>query len=181
MRAAAALSGCAMSTPYRLTGQSLLRAERNLNECNWSRARKKIGPVNQPCDRPIDVISIASLIFLVTSRLADQRNKPVDLEVRFPSPYRPRLSAAAPPRESNRPPSTPPGPEYFRPLCRGVPDNRKPNDRPTRLCWCPRQSSPGSVRSRVSAMGRGHVDSPSARVSVAPGSVGVLARWQRFA
>src|SRR5215831_7426265 len=75
MRAAAALSGCAMSTPYRLTGQSLLRAERNLNECNWSRARKKIGPVNQPCDRPIDVISIASLIFLVTSRLADQRKK----------------------------------------------------------------------------------------------------------
>src|SRR5260370_42000947 len=59
----------------RLTGQSLLRAEWNSNECNWSTARKKIGPVNRPCDRPIDVISIASLIFLVTSRLADQRMK----------------------------------------------------------------------------------------------------------
>src|SRR5260370_34486979 len=59
----------------RLTGQSLLRAEWNSNECNWSTARKKIGPVNRPCDRPIDVISIASLMFLVTSRLADQRTK----------------------------------------------------------------------------------------------------------
>src|ERR1700737_5016129 len=58
-----------------LTGQSLLRADRNSNECNWSTARKKIGPVNRPCDRPIDVISIASLMFLVTSRLADQRRK----------------------------------------------------------------------------------------------------------
>src|SRR5438034_377426 len=62
-----------ISASCRLTGQSLLRAERNSNECNWSTARKKIGPVNRPCDRPIDVISIASLIFLVTSRLADQR------------------------------------------------------------------------------------------------------------
>src|SRR5215813_4053074 len=59
----------------RLTGQSLLRAEANPNECNRSTARKKIGPVNQPCDRPIDVISIASLMFLVTSGLADQRTK----------------------------------------------------------------------------------------------------------
>src|SRR5712671_5448172 len=57
----------------RLTGQSLLRAEWNSNECNWSTARKKIGPVNRPCDRPIDVFSIASLMFWVTSRLADQR------------------------------------------------------------------------------------------------------------
>src|SRR5216684_2025103 len=57
----------------RLTGQSLLRAERNSNKCNWSTARKKIGPVNRPCDRPIDVFSIASLMFWVTSRLADQR------------------------------------------------------------------------------------------------------------
>src|SRR5215831_16771821 len=32
---------------------------------------KKIGPVNRPCDRLIDVITIASLFFLVTSRLAD--------------------------------------------------------------------------------------------------------------
>jgi len=47
----------------RLTGQSLLRAERNPNQCNWSAARKKIGPVNHPCDRLIDVISIASLFF----------------------------------------------------------------------------------------------------------------------
>ena len=62
----------------RLTGQSLVRAERNSNERNWSTARKKIGPVNRPCDRPIDVISIASLIFLVTSRLADQRKKTGD-------------------------------------------------------------------------------------------------------
>src|SRR5437016_8874759 len=60
---------------YRLTGQSLLRAERNSNKCNWSTARKKIGPVNRPCDRPIDVFSIASLMFWVTSRLADQRKK----------------------------------------------------------------------------------------------------------
>src|SRR5437870_1603971 len=59
----------------RLTGQSLLRAERNSNKCNWSTARKKIGPVNRPCDRPIDVFSIASLMFWVTSRLADQRKK----------------------------------------------------------------------------------------------------------
>jgi hypothetical protein len=58
---------------FRLTGQSLLRAEWNSNRCNWSTARKKIGPVNRPCDRPIDVISIASLIILVTSRLAGQR------------------------------------------------------------------------------------------------------------
>src|SRR6266478_3155221 len=58
-----------------LTGQSLLRAERNSNKCNWSTARKKIGPVNRPCDRPIDVFSIASLMFWVTSRLADQRKK----------------------------------------------------------------------------------------------------------
>jgi hypothetical protein len=29
-------------------------------------------------DRPIDVISIASLIILVTSRLADQRTKALD-------------------------------------------------------------------------------------------------------
>src|SRR6266704_6658949 len=58
---------------FRLTGQSLLRAERNSNKCNWSTARKKIGPVNRPCDRPIDVFSIASLMFWVTSRLADQR------------------------------------------------------------------------------------------------------------
>jgi hypothetical protein len=64
-----------LPVPTELTGQSLLRAERNSNECNWSTARKKIGPVNRPCDRPIDVISIASLIFLVTSRLADQRTK----------------------------------------------------------------------------------------------------------
>src|SRR2546422_11522957 len=56
-----------------LTGQSLLRAARNSNECNRSRARKKIGPVKGPCDRPIDVFSMPSLIFLVTSRLADQR------------------------------------------------------------------------------------------------------------
>src|SRR6516164_7180803 len=42
----------------RLTGQSLLRVEWNSNRCNWSTARKKIGPVNRPCDRPIDVISI---------------------------------------------------------------------------------------------------------------------------
>jgi hypothetical protein len=49
----------------RLTGQSLLSAERNPNKCNWSTARKKIGPVNHPCDRLIDVISIASLFFLV--------------------------------------------------------------------------------------------------------------------
>jgi hypothetical protein len=34
---------------------------------------KKIGPVNRPCDRPIDLISIASLIILVTSRLAGQQ------------------------------------------------------------------------------------------------------------
>src|SRR5712691_4667324 len=40
-----------------------------------STARKKIGPVNRPCDRPIDVFSIASLMFWVTSRLADQRKK----------------------------------------------------------------------------------------------------------
>ena len=60
----------------RLTGQSLLRAERNSNKCNWSTARKKIGPVNRPCDRPIDVFSIASLMFWVTSRLADQRKNP---------------------------------------------------------------------------------------------------------
>src|SRR5207247_4567491 len=60
---------------FRLTGQSLLRAERNSNKCNWSTARKKIGPVNRPCDRPIDVISIASLMILATSRLADQRMK----------------------------------------------------------------------------------------------------------
>ena len=59
----------------RLTGQSLLRAERNFNKCNWSTARKKIGPVNRPCDQPIDVFSIASLMFWVTSRLADQRKK----------------------------------------------------------------------------------------------------------
>src|SRR5881396_1720482 len=61
--------------PCRLTGQSLLRAERNSNQYNWSTARKKIGPVNRPCDRPIDVISIASLMILATSRLADQRMK----------------------------------------------------------------------------------------------------------
>jgi hypothetical protein len=46
-----------------LTGQPLLPAVRNPNECNWSTARKKIGPVNHPCDRLIDVISIASLFF----------------------------------------------------------------------------------------------------------------------
>jgi len=55
----------------RLTGQSLLRAERNSNECNWSTARKKIGPVNRPRERPIDVISIAS----VTARLVDERTR----------------------------------------------------------------------------------------------------------
>jgi hypothetical protein len=37
------------------------------NKCNWSTARKKIGLVNHPCDRLIDVLSIASLFFLVTS------------------------------------------------------------------------------------------------------------------
>jgi hypothetical protein len=62
------------STSYRwLTGQSLLRAQWNSNRCNCSTARKKIGPVNRPCDRPIDVISIASLIILVASRLAGQQ------------------------------------------------------------------------------------------------------------
>ena len=66
----------------RLTGQSLLRAERISNECNWSTARKNIGPVNRPCDRPIDVLSIASLMFLVTSRLADQRMKAHGSEAR---------------------------------------------------------------------------------------------------
>ena len=54
-------------------GMKRCPTERKSNECNWSTARKKIGPVNRPCDRPIDVISIASLVFLVTSRLADQR------------------------------------------------------------------------------------------------------------
>jgi hypothetical protein len=36
---------------------------RNPNQCNWSAARKKIGPVNHPRDRLIDVISIALLFF----------------------------------------------------------------------------------------------------------------------
>src|SRR6266536_4435070 len=71
----AATSIASESKNGRLTGQSLLRAEQNSNECNWSTARKKIGPVNRPYDRPIGVISIASLMFLVTSRLADQRTK----------------------------------------------------------------------------------------------------------
>ena len=50
-------------TPVPIDLPIFARAERNPNKYNWSTARKKIGPVNHPCDRLIDVISIASLFF----------------------------------------------------------------------------------------------------------------------
>ena len=78
----------------------------NSNKCNWSTARKKIGPVNRPCDRPIDVISIASLIFLVTSRLADQRQK-----------THPRKPCARPTANPVRAPRGSPGVDVFHLVC----------------------------------------------------------------